>query len=506
MDQDNQNSPSGQGPRKRRPIGQASQPEKRGTPNSVDKKSTQNDRRQTPSSVDNKSTPNKDRAAEGSAKKEKKPVGAADQTNRGASIDNIKVPSFTPTGFGNAKTQNTRFQKNPKPSGPDAQTIKRIQQSKSNLESKNKKLDQDTNSRLGRESKSFFASKGMKRISDNTTQQYSDRGRLLINRYKRENLIPLDYDDFEPTDFVQWLLSLKPTVKSSTWRVYRQAAYHMLEGMPADIDHALTLLDNDIIENDSRAGKKENWDGKITRGSHKTSSMKEKRFPKKDLDKVLAFLRYKSRSKLAPILTDWLIATLNTGLRPIEWRATAIERTTDQNGKTWIWLYVVNAKATNLRANGKVRTLDISDLPTDVIACIERMSNNGLSWLEDGNYDSIKSQVGQLLYSVGEKLFPKKSKSYALYSCRHQFIANMKLIMSPEEVSALSGHAVTKTAMQSYGKKRSSWSPEEITTHPKPIADEVSTVRKTAEFYTDRMKKLAEMGLLKGNSDLDYPV
>ena len=78
--------------------------------------------------------------------------------------------------------------------------------------------------------------------------------------------------------------------------------------------------------------------------------------------------------------------------------------------------------------------------------------------------------------------------------------------MTPEEVSALSGHAVTKTAMKSYGKKRTSWAPEEITVHPKPIADEVSTVRKTAEFYTDRMKKLAEMGLLKGNSDLDYPV
>ena len=208
---------------------------KRGTPNSVDEKSTQNDRRQTLPVLTISQHQIKISCRRQCQKR--KPVGSADQTNRGASIDNI-MPSFTPTGFGNAKTQNTRFQKNPKPSGPDAQTIKRIQQSKSNLESKNKKLDQDTNSRLGRESKSFFASKGMKRISDNTTQQYSDRGRLLINRYKRENLIPLDYDDFEPTDFVQWL-SFKPTVKSSTWRVYRQAAYHMLEGMPADIDHAL---------------------------------------------------------------------------------------------------------------------------------------------------------------------------------------------------------------------------------------------------------------------------
>ena len=430
-------------------------------------------------------------------------------SNNNQSTNNKKAEprvSYTPSQLGNQKQKNTNFQKNPKPSGPDAQTIARVQSGKKILEAKNKSLDLNATSSPTRESKSFFASKGMKRISENTTKQYSDRGRLLINRYKRENLIPLDYDDFDPTDFVLWLLSLKPTVKSSTWRVYRQAAYHMLEGMPADIDRALTLLDNDIIENDERAGKKENWENKVTRHSHKTSSMKEKKFPKSDLDKVLAFLRYKSRSKLAPVLNYWLIATLYTGLRPIEWRATAIEKVRDADGKTWIWLYVLNAKATNLRANGKVRTLDLSDMPTDILTSIERMSNNGISWLENGSYDTVKSQVSQLLYAVGEKLFPKKSKSYSLYSCRHQFIANMKSIVAPEEVSALSGHVVTKTAMRSYGKKTAEWPPEEILGHPKAIDEEIKTVRKTAEFYTDRMKKLAEMGLLHGNSDTEFPV
>ena len=393
-----------------------------------------------------------------------------------------------------------------KPKGPNANVIKKISEGKKVLKDKHKDSSLVVGAKESRESKSFYASKHIKTISEKTSSQYLERSRLLVNRYKKEQNIPAEIDDFDPTEFVLWLLSLKPLVKSSTWRVYRQAAYHMLEGMPADIEDAIRILDNDIIENDERAGKRENWEGKISRGEHKTASMKEKRFPKKDFDKVLAYLQYASRSKLAPILRDWLIATIHTGLRPIEWRATSVEKFRDEFGRPWIWLYVINAKASNNRGNGVVRTLDISNLPSETLSSIERMSENGLNWFQEGKYDSMQSQVGQLLYNVGEKIFPNKNKNYALYSCRHQFIANMKDLMTPEEVSALSGHAVTKTAIQNYGKKRSSWGPSEIGKHSKPIPEEVATVRKTAKFYNERISNLQKAGLVHGNTDTEFPV
>jgi hypothetical protein len=393
------------------------------------------------------------------------------------------------------------------PTGPSKKVLEKIQKSKTELERNNKSLDQNSQSTSSRESKSYFASKHIKTISEKTSSQYLERARLLVNRYKREQNIPLEVNDLDPKEFVIWLLSLKPTVKASTWRVYRQAAYHMLEGIPEDIDDAIHLLDKDVTENDQKAGKRENWEGKVQRGEHKTSSMKEKKFPKQDFEKVLAFLQYASRSKMAPVLGDWLIATIHTGLRPIEWRATSIERFMDpQSNREHIWLYVINAKATNMRANGVVRTIDISDIPRKVLTHIERMSENGLKWYGEGRFDSVQSQIGQLLYSINERIFPKKKKHYALYSCRHQFIANMKEIFSPEEVSALSGHAVTKTAVQNYGKKRSSWGPAILQKHAKPIQSEVATVRKTAEFYNDRMEKLKQAGVIHGNNDPEFPV
>lgn len=420
-------------------------------------------------------------------------------------LSSIKVPQLSMFPQ-EKKTKNESGLKN-HPTGPSRDVLIKIQRSKKTHYEAHQDLDQNVGAQVSRQSKSFFASKHIRTISEQTSTQYLDRARLLINRYKREQSIPLETDDFDPKEFVIWLLSLKPTVKASTWRVYRQAAYHMLEGMPDDIDDAVHLLDKDITENDKRAGKRENWEGKVQRGDHKTSSMKEKKFPKQDFDKVMAYLQYASRSKMSSALRDWMIATIHTGLRPIEWRATNIERFRDpKSGKEHIWMYVINAKATNMRANGVVRTIDISDLPNKIIEHIERMSENGLKWYSDGNFDSIQSQVSQLLYSVNDRIFPKKIKHYALYSCRHQFISNMKEVFSPEEVSALSGHAVTKTAVQNYGKKRSSWGPAITQKHAKPIASEVATVRKTAQFYSERMEKLQQAGIVHGNNDPDFPV
>lgn len=397
--------------------------------------------------------------------------------------------------------------KPPVPSGPSPDVVARIQTSKMTLREQNRRLDQTVGAQMSRQSPSKYARKDIDlTMSDKTAGQYLARGRLLVNRYKREQDIPMEYDEFNPVEFVTWLLSLKPTVKSSSWRVYRQAAYYMIMGLPdPDIDRALSILDNDVIENDDKAGRP-----KTTKSGRadlrRTSSMKEKRFPKKDFDKTVAYLKNVSKSKMAPLLVDWMIATIHTGLRPIEWRATSIEQFEDSRGRSWTWLYVLNAKTTNERGNGLVRTLDLSSLPDEVIECIKRMSERGLRWLEDGRYDTMKSQIGQLLYTVAEKIFSGKIKHYALYSCRHQFIANMKSLMSPEEVSALSGHAVTKTAISSYGKKSSSWGPEEIGAHARPISEEVATVRQTAKFFRDRIEKLKEAGMLKDSESSDFPV
>ncbi|ANT62955.1 hypothetical protein AYJ57_20990 (plasmid) [Salipiger sp. CCB-MM3] len=375
--------------------------------------------------------------------------------------------------------------------------------SKKKLEAAHKDLDQSDGATPSMKSPSAQARENTT-VSKATSSQYLDRGRMLINRYKRQQGLPQDYDDFSATEFVAWLISNKPDLKSSTWRVYRQAAYHTLMGKPdPDIDVALDMLDNDIVEGDEASGKRS---GKQDRLAKRTSAMKEKKFPKAEMDMVFAYLQYKSRSKMAPILRDWLEATVHTGLRPVEWRATAFQSYQDPKTKRrYCWLYVLNAKATNARGNGVVRTLDLSELPSPIMNAVARMSSRGLEWHEEGRFDNVKSQVGQLLYTIGEDIFPRRKKHFSLYSCRHQFVANMKSVLEPAEVSALSGHVVTRTAREFYGRAQSAWGIDDIGPHARPIAEEVATVQQSADFYEARIENLKLAGVLHGNTNSEFP-
>jgi hypothetical protein len=342
--------------------------------------------------------------------------------------------------------------------------------------------------------------------SEKTHNHYLERGRMLVRRYRRErDLGSTSIDGLDPVEFVNWLFSLKPSLSRATWRPYRQAAKAILTSVPHDdTEAAIAMIDADIAEASAAAEKdhvpeKEKPETRKDGIPRRTSGLKEKRFPKRDFDRVLAYLRYYSRSRFAGVLADWMRAGITTGLRPIEWRATDVEIKEDgaaPRGR-WIWLYVLNAKHTNGRGNGVVRTIDISHFAEETIEAIRRMSERGGQWLIDGNYDSMQSQTSQLLYGVCAKLFSTRNKTYALYSLRHQFVANAKSIHRPEEVSALLGHVVTDTAAENYGRKTSSWGPEEITDRAEPVPEEVSTVRQRLIFFSERVKLQQAAGLLK---------
>lgn len=345
--------------------------------------------------------------------------------------------------------------------------------------------------------------------SAKTHEQYLERGRSLVSRYQKETGRDQgSLQNLDPLEFAKWFFSLKPTVKSSTWRPYRQAAKAILSSIPHDnTEHALALIDADIVEiemTDQPLPKSElisNFEGDRKKLPRKTSARKEKRFPKADFDKVISFLRHFSRSKLAPTLIDWMVAGVSTGLRPIEWATTDLEIREDPNAPNGrrVWLYVLNAKSTNGRANGVVRTIDISNFADDTLRAIRNMSSNGADWLSNGEYDTNQSQVAQLLYSTSQKLFTGRVRVYSLYSLRHQFIANAKSYQKPEEIAAIVGHGVTVTAAENYGKKRSSWGPDEIPERPNAVADEVATVKQSLEFYANRIKLQEEAGLIRPN-------
>ncbi len=334
-------------------------------------------------------------------------------------------------------------------------------------------------------------------FTNETSAQYHKRANLLLKRYRKENCIDIidsnDIDNFENVDlvdFIVWLLSLKPLLKAASWRQYRRSVYHALTGLPTEgSEAALSMLDNDVAAVEGRSGSDLDDDNE-----KRTSSQKAKFFKLSDRDKILEHLRFHVVRRNDPaVLRNWLLAGIAVGLRPLEWRATSVETFTDsETGKTKIWLFVMNAKTTNMRGNGLMRTIDISDLSDEHVSAVSRISDLGRQWNLNGTYKDKQKATETLLRSVCKKLFPRRIKSYCLYSCRHQFIANMKTIYSPEEVAALAGQSVIETAIKNYGRKTSGWPLEVIGNPPSPLKFEVSMVRKSVEYYLERAAALGK--------------
>ena len=342
--------------------------------------------------------------------------------------------------------------------------------------------------------------KGVTR-SAKTQQQYVDRGNQLLARYRRERgILQDDLLSLDTVEFADWVLSLKPTLKATTWRPYKQSAKAVLATLP-ESDQAIEVLDADTVESGSeperkpaKAGSRKKGDRELPR---RTSSLKAKSISKPDFDRIVNYLRYLSPSKYGHTLADWLLAGMATGLRPAEWMAASLEISEDPeapNGR-YVWLYVLNAKNTNGRANGFVRTMDLSGFRNETVDAVRRMADRGREWLIKGTYEAMQGQCAQLMYNTAERMFPGRKLSYSLYTTRHQFMANAKSYHPPEAVSAMAGHGVSNTATENYGKKRSAWNMDDIEDRANPVAEEVATVKRRQTFFEERVKMREAAGM-----------
>lgn len=343
-------------------------------------------------------------------------------------------------------------------------------------------------------------------VTQATLDGYLRRGQKLFDRYRRELNIQAGAEDVSPVEFVNWLLARKPTLKSSTWRLYRQHAFHFLDGFPShETERATAMLENDIVDRQREPVRPEPGRGKPPR---RTSALKEKRLPAEDLDRITTYLQSFSRSQLAGPLADWLRAGILCGLRPGEWRATDLEVREEASAPhdRRAYLYVLNAKSTNGRTTGAVRTLDISAFSEPDLACVQRLVTRSREWLQAEKFGDMLAACNALLYASIDKIWPKRRRHYSLYSARHQAIANWKQILQPVEIAAIVGHGVTNTAAENYGKRRSGWGPGQIPPAPRAVAEELALVKDRVQLYQRRYRLEIRAGLRKPGDIPEFPL
>jgi hypothetical protein len=320
--------------------------------------------------------------------------------------------------------------------------------------------------------------------SAKTYAAYLDRGKQLLKRYKRENGVQFADEDVDPREFVSWLIGMRPFLSTSPWRTYRLSASAIIQSIPHDrIDEAIATLNGANLNDDAARPV---YKKMVERDGGNTSSVRAKRMELAHFRKLRANLRRITRSNKVDWLDDWLVAGIHTGLRPSEWPLAHLEIRRD--GKRRLaWLHVVNAKATQGRANGTHRTLDISSYTDATLEAIERMVKRSEQWALEGNTVRRQSEVSQLFYQICNALFPRMQVKYSLYSLRHQFIANMKEVyQDPAKVATLIGHISIETQSEHYGKRRSSWGLHDIREIPKPLDEQVAQVQKYLAAFEER--------------------
>ena len=323
-----------------------------------------------------------------------------------------------------------------------------------------------------------MASKKVTRTAE-TIAEY----RRKVASFKRSTAVRLGIDNPPWIAVVEDLIAAKTLYKDASWKFYRWAFIAEMEDLvasgtqPGDLDAAITRL-----REVTAAG--------ALKKSTRTSATKAKELPACDREAIFAELR-RSRSPLAAVLIHFITATTAAGLRPIEWRLASIEPPTDG---AEFKLIVQNAKRTNGRAHGPVRTLTWLEISAEAKESIEFIVSWARTSAAEVDLAGLLKTLQALLRRIDRKLWPRRKQHFVLYSCRHAFAAVAKIHYLPEEVAALMGHGSDDTATMHYARPpRGSGAPLDklLANLPEPNPAEVEMVRRVQERKRDKLKVTA---------------
>lgn len=310
--------------------------------------------------------------------------------------------------------------------------------------------------------------------TDSTKAAYLDRAQSLIKRFKKIS----KGSAISHADLVDWLISLKPEISRATWRQYKASIVWYLEHRK-DSEQSERLI---AIGNDGCRDVK-----KVPVEKRNTSSRKKKSVTEREEELIVEYLTETSKDSFwsRPTLA-FFKAIMATGLRPEEWQQSTL--LTEPNNQFTFEAYPVlrvrNAKQTNGRAHGEYRHLVLDDIDAQDLLYIRialqyAHPKSPQGWLtQEGKaaswhdyYDFLRAH----LYRVTCKLFPTCGRRVTIYSCRHQFIANLKKAkFSKEEIAAIVGHSTDETATVHYGRAKYGRSKKGL---PKPNPEEVKLIR-----------------------------
>ncbi len=290
---------------------------------------------------------------------------------------------------------------------------------------------------------------GQKSRNEETHAQYAQKAQQLINQYIRQNE-SVDSDNIVWSDFAEWLVSRQLDLSAMSWRIYKSSVMAMLERIPTD-DAAYAMA---LLKSEDETGEAEYSESRMQR---------IKRFTPEDFDRAL-YACITSNTEGSNLLAHYLRANIRVGLRPKEFLTSEIRYIKDDlapHGRQ-VWMFVCNAKYSNGRANGPIRSIDLTNLDSAAIEAISVCINDARIFSAMNGYHEWLRRINNHLRRVCRNPMYKIKGEYTAYSVRHQAIANWKANYDPVAVAALAGHAFPRTTQSHYGKASDAWSKERL--------------------------------------------
>jgi integrase len=244
---------------------------------------------------------------------------------------------------------------------------------------------------------------------------------------------------------VKWIIKFYlSTWLNSTWRLKRSALNYELDCLfeRGKISQVNYDKSKDMLIN------AKGWKQRST-NDLQTSSQRRKVLSERDFELLTEHFSTGTKSVYGQPTLYWLIASVLTGLRPSEWETARFE--SDDS----LMLIVDNCKTTNGRSFGEIRKLDVSSFTEDEVASLKAHMKLVKLWIDRGmSFDSYHSGCSKALYRGCKSIWGnRRLRKISLYTGRHQFSANFKLVGGRhKERAAVMGHKTTKTSAAHYGR------------------------------------------------------
>lgn len=256
-------------------------------------------------------------------------------------------------------------------------------------------------------------------------------------------------DLFSPIEFLNFSIMNNIHLAAATIRQYKSALVWYFEKNYPDLLEMATERLKDFTSKNKHTNSRR---------------QKKKGYSDQELSFFLEFLFNKiDPNNLDDDVDIWenayytILAGSLTGLRPSEWLYSFLHYTDEK-----IFLIVKNGKATNGRAHGEFRSIDITSLPPEDIQAIYKKIELTKFAILSGHYKSFKAYhkaVSGYLLRANDILFPGAKKTFCAYSCRHQFTSNLKASeLTFYEMGAILGHKSIETHRLHYLQKSRSGS------------------------------------------------